>query len=144
MLWIQLNGGAIRGFRFGRFSGRPQQHAEIAVGIRVALVDGDRTLVGVDRGFQLAGRLEDDAQVAVAIRPIRRERQAALDEHDRFVASPLLMREYAGIVQRIMIIRVDLEHPAIQLLRFDELIILLQQDGERDRLVERQLAHGRV
>jgi len=24
MIWIQLNGCAIRGFRFGRFSGRPQ------------------------------------------------------------------------------------------------------------------------
>jgi hypothetical protein len=74
----------------------PQQHTEIAVGIRVARVDGDRTLVGVDRLFQLADRLEDDAQIAVAICTIRLERWAPLDERDRFVASPLLMREDTG------------------------------------------------
>ena len=143
MIGIQLNGRAIRGFRFDRFSGRPQQHAEIAVGIRVARVDGDRTLVGVDRRFQLAVRLEDDAQIAVAIRLIRRERQAPLDERDRLVAPPLLMREDAGIVQRARMIRGRLEHPAIQLLGLHELLVLLQQDGERDRLVERQLARRR-
>ena len=140
MLGIQLNGGAICGFRLERLPGRPQQHAEIAVRIGMTRVDGDRLLIGVDRRLQLAGRLENDAEVVVAIRAARRERKAPLDERDGFVAVPLLMRQDARIVQRIRMIRRGVEHAAIQLPGFDELLIFLQQDSERDRLLERQLA----
>ena len=58
----------------------------------------------------------------------------------RFVAPPLLMREHARIVQRVRMVGRRLEHAAIQLLGLDELLIFLQQDGERHRLLERQLA----
>ena len=58
----------------------------------------------------------------------------------RFVGAPLLMREDAGVVQRGRMIGDHLEHPAIQLPGLDELLVLLKQDGERDRLLERQLA----
>ena len=44
VLGIQLNGGAICGFRLERLSGRSQQHAEITVRIGVTRVDGDRTV----------------------------------------------------------------------------------------------------
>ena len=46
VLGIQLDGRAIRGFRFDRLSGRPQQHAEIAVRVGVAR---DRWRSPVDR-----------------------------------------------------------------------------------------------
>ena len=45
---VQSDGCAIRGFRFDRLSGRPQQHSQIVVGVRVARIDGDRTPVRVD------------------------------------------------------------------------------------------------
>ena len=105
--------------------------------IGVTRVDGDRLLIRVDRRLQLARRLENDAEVVVAIRPARRDRKALLDERDGFVAVPLLMRQHARIVQRVRMIRRRVEHATIQLLGFDELLIFLQQDGERDRLVER-------
>jgi len=79
----------------------------------------------------------------MAIRPIRHQRQAPLDERDRFVVPSLLMREYTGIVQRVRMIGGHLEHPPIQLLRLYELLIFLQKDGECDRLLERQFARRR-
>jgi hypothetical protein len=45
---IELDGRAIRGFRLGRLSRRPQQDAKVAVGIRVTRIDGDRPSTGVD------------------------------------------------------------------------------------------------
>ena len=77
------------------------------------------------------------------IRLIRRQREAPLDERERFVAPPLLMREDAGIVQRVRMVGCHLEHAAIHLLGLRELLVFLQQDGERDRLLERQLARRR-
>ncbi len=47
------------------------------------------------------------------------------------------MREYAGVVQRLRVIGGRLEHAAIELVSFHELIIFLKLDGERHRLVER-------
>ena len=112
------------------------------MGIRVARVDGNRTLIGVDRLLQLVRRLEDDAQIVVAIRAIRLERQAPFDERDRFVAAPLLMREHAGIVQGVRMIRRRFEHPALHLLGLHELVIFLEENCERNRFLERQLARG--
>ena len=84
-------------------------------------------------------RLEDDAEVAVPVRLIGHEREAPLDERDGFVVPPLLMREHAGVVQRSGMIGSGLEHPAVHLVGLDELLVLLQQDREGDRLLERQL-----
>ena len=50
------------------------------------------------------------------------------------------MREHAGVVQRVRMIGGGLEHAAVELVGFGELFVLLQQDRERDRLLERQLA----
>jgi hypothetical protein len=59
---------------------------------------------------------------------------------DRFVAAPLLMRKYAGIVQSARMIWGQLDNAAIQLAGRRELLIFLQQDGELQRLLDRQLA----
>ncbi len=77
------------------------------------------------------------------VRLIRRQREAPLDERDRLITPPLLMREHAGVVQRARMIRVHLEHPAIQLLGLDQLLIFLEQRGDRDRLFDRQRAARR-
>ena len=50
VLGIQPDGCAIRGFRFDRLSGCPQQYAEIVVGIRVARIDGYRAPIRTDCG----------------------------------------------------------------------------------------------
>jgi hypothetical protein len=109
----------------------------------VARVDGDRPLAGVDRLRQPSRRLKNDAEVTVAIRPIGIERQASPNKGDRFIAATLLMREHPRIVQGAGVIRGGLEHATEQLPGGDELVLLLQQDGELDRLVERQFAGRR-
>ena len=53
------------------------------------------------------------------------------------------MREHPGVVQRVRMVGCHLEHPAVQLLRLDELLVFLKHDGERHRLFERQLARWR-
>ena len=53
------------------------------------------------------------------------------------------MREHPRIVQGAGVIRGGLEHATEQLPGGDELVLLLQQDGDLDRLVERQFAGRR-
>jgi hypothetical protein len=43
-------------------------------------------------------------------------------------------------VQRVGMVGGRLEHAAVQLLGLHQLLILLKHDGERDRLIEGQLA----
>jgi hypothetical protein len=50
------------------------------------------------------------------------------------------MRKYAGIVQGARMIWGHLDNAAIQLVGLRELLIFLQQDGEFERLLDRQLA----
>src|SRR5262249_2033419 len=81
-------------------------------------------------------------EVAVAIGSIGSQREAALDERDRFVTPPLLLRQDAGIVQSVRVIRSRFEDAAIQLPGFRELIVLLEKDRDPDRLVYGELARG--
>ena len=104
MVRVQSDGCAIRAFRFDRLPGRPQQHSQIAMGIRVARIDGDRTPVRIDCEVQPVVRLEDDAEVAVPVRLIGHERETPLDEREGFVGPPLFMREHTGVVQRTRMI----------------------------------------
>jgi hypothetical protein len=53
------------------------------------------------------------------------------------------MREHAGEVERVRMIRGGLEDALVHFLRFHELLVLLEQDGEGDRLVDGQLT-GRL
>jgi hypothetical protein len=109
------------------------------MGVRVARIDGDRTPVRVDCEVQPFVRLEDDAEVAVPVRLIGHERDASLDEREGLVVPPLLMREHTGVVQRTRMIGCSLEYPAVHLVGLNELLVFLQNDRERDRLLERQL-----
>ena len=140
---VQANGCSIGGLRFDRFVGRPQQDAEIAVRIRVIRIERNGALVRIDGLIQPALRPEDDAQVAVPVRPVGHEPEALLDEGDGVVISTLLMREHACIVQRLGMVGGDVENPAIDRLRLSELLVLLQQDGDRHRFLERQFARRR-
>ena len=88
-------------------------------------------------------RLEDDAQVAVAIRAVGHESEALLDECDSFVAPTLLMGEHTRIMQRFGMVGGDVENPAIDLLRLSELLVFLQVDGDRNRLLESQFSRWR-
>ncbi len=92
-----------------------------------------------DGGVQPIVRLEDDAEVAEPVRFIGHEREAPLDEREGFVVPSSLMREHAGVVQRTWMIGRCLEHPAVQCVGLVELLVFLQKDRERDRLLERQL-----
>ena len=97
---------------------------------------------GVDRRVQPAADLEDNAEVAAPVGFVGRKREASLDQRKGFVVAPLLMREQAGIVQCTRVIGRGLEHAAVDLMRRRELLVLLQQDRERHRFLERQLARG--
>ena len=70
------------------------------------------------------------------------KREASLDQRKGLVVSLLLMREQAGIVQCARVVGRGLEHAAVDLVRRGEFLVLLQQDRDRDRLFERQLARG--
>ena len=144
MFRVQPNGGAIGGFRLDRPSGRAQQHTQIVVGVGVTGIDRDRAPVQLDRRFQPALRLEDDAAVAAPVRLVGREGEAALDQREGFAVAPLLVREQAGVVQRTRMIGRGLEHPAVDGVGLGELLVLLQQDRERHRFLERQLTRRRV
>ena len=109
------------------------------MGVRMARIDCDRTPVRVDGAVKPVIRLEDDAEVAVPVRLIGHEREAPLDEREGFAVPPLLMREHAGVVQRTSMIWRRREHSAVNLVGLDQLLVLLQKDRERDRLLERQL-----
>jgi hypothetical protein len=105
----------------------------------MARIDRNRTPVRVDCALQPVVRLEDDAEVAVPIRLIGHQREAPLDERERFAVPPLLMREHTRVVQRTRMIGCRLEHSAVYLVGLGPLLVLLQKDRERDRLLERQL-----
>ena len=61
---------AVGRLRLDRLARRPQQHAEIAVGVGVLRIDRDGTLVGGDRLVEPAGLLQHDAEIVVAVGPI--------------------------------------------------------------------------
>ena len=143
MFGVQPDGRAIGGFRFDRPSGRPQQHTQIVVGIGVAGIDRDRAPVRLDGGVQPAIRLEDHAAVAAPVRLVGREREAALDQREGFAVAALLVCEQPGVVQRTRMIGCSLEHAAVDRVGLIELLVLLQQDRERHRFLERQLTRRR-
>jgi hypothetical protein len=80
----------------------------------VGRVEGDRAAVGLHGGLEPAVLLEDDAQVAVPVRLVRAEREAALDERDCVFLPSLLMREDTRVVQRAGMIGGHVEHSSIQ------------------------------
>src|SRR5207237_2449529 len=84
--------------------------------------------------------LEDEAGIAVPVRLIGHEHEAALDQREGFAVAFLLMREHPGIVQRTRMIGDSLEYSAVDFLSVGELLVLLQKNRERHRLLERQLA----
>ncbi len=93
--------GPIRGFGLDRLAGRPQQHAEVAVGIGVPGIERDRAVIGRDRLVQPAALLEDDAEIAVPVGPVReRAPGSSRSARSPSLAAPALVREHAGIVQR--------------------------------------------
>ena len=106
-------------------AGGSQHRAKIVVGVGVLRLDRDRAPVGVDRPVESPGRLKNDTEVAVAVRAIRHDIEAALDERDRLVMPSLLMREHAGEVERVGMPRIGLEHAVIHFMSRVELIAFL-------------------
>ena len=139
---IELERRTVGGFGLLRLSAGAQQDAEIVVRIRVARVDRDRAAIGVDRLAKPCGRLQHDAEIAVPVGFVGLKREASLDQRKGLVVSLLLMREQAGIVQCARVVGRGLEHAAVDLVRRCVFLVLLQQDRDRDRLFERQLARG--
>jgi hypothetical protein len=72
----------------------------------------------------------------------RLKREASPDQRKGLVVSLLLMREQAGIVQCARMIGRGIKHAAVDFMRRSVFLVLLQQDRDRDRLFERQLARG--
>jgi len=73
----------------------------------------------------------------VPVGPIGLQLEAALDQPDG-VVSPLLMREDAGEVKRAGMVGRDVENGSIDLAGRRQLLGLLQDDRDRQRLVEAQ------
>ena len=69
---------------------------------------------------------------------------AAVDPQTKsIITSTLLMGEHTRVVQRFGMVGGDVENPVIDLLRLSELLVFLQEDGDRNRLLESQFARWR-
>ena len=136
MLGVQADGGAIGLFRFDRLALRSQDDTEIVVCVGVIRIDGDGALVRAERFVQPELILQDDPQVAVPVRALGSELEAPLDQRDCLLAPRLLMGEHSRVVQSVGVVGRDLEDAAVDLARSRPLLVLLQHDGERYRLVQ--------
>jgi hypothetical protein len=83
--------------------------------------------------------LKNDPQIAVPVSLIRAEIQTPPDEVDGLIGSTLLVRKQAGVVQGVLVLRRHLEHAVVDEFRLGQVMLLLQLDGQRDGLVDRQL-----
>ena len=110
------------------------------MGIGVIRIECNSTLERGDRLVQLEPIPEDDPQVAVPVRPIGLELETSPDQSNGLVAAPLLMGQNTGEVQRAGMVGRSFEDPAVDLLRGRPLLVLLQHDRNRQRLVEAQRA----
>ena len=97
-------------------------------------------MIGLDGFVEVARFLEHDPEVVVPVRRVRHDRKTFLDQRDRIVAAPELVREDAREMQRAGIVRIDFENLAEHHVRFLESIVPLKIDRNLERLVNRQLA----
>jgi hypothetical protein len=137
---IELDRRAVRRLGVDRPPTGLQQHAQIAVRVRVTRIEGDGPPIGRDRGIQSTGGLQHDSEIVVAVGAIGREREALLDERHRVVVVPQPGREHAGKMQRVDVVRRLLEHRTVEGVGLVELLVALQEVGQGDGFVERQLA----
>ena len=137
---IYTNCGSIGRFRFNDSSLGSEHHAEIAVSIGVIRVECNRLLVRPDCLVQVEPILEDDAEIAVPVRPLGLELETSLDQSDGLFAPRLLMGENPREVKRVSVVGRDFEDPAVDLPSGRPLLRLLQHDRDRQRLVEAQRA----
>ena len=133
---IDANGRSIGRLRFNRLALGPQDHTEIVVRIGMIRLERDRALERDDRLVQLQTIPQDDPQIAVPVRPIGLELETSLDQRDRLLAPPLLVGEYARVVQRVGIVWRDLEDAAVDVVRRLPLLVLLQPDRDRYRFFQ--------
>ena len=140
VLGIQVNRSSISLLRLHHPSLRPEHHTEIVVRVGVLRVERDRALVRAGRPVQLESILQHDAQVAVPVRPPGLELEASLDQRDRLLALRLLVGEHPREVQGIRAVGRDVEDAAVDVRSGRPLLVLLQDDGDRDRLVHAQPA----
>ena len=136
MLGVQANGDSIGRLGFDRLALRSQDDTEIVVRVGVIRIECDRALIRADRFVQPESILQDDPQVAVPVRALGLELEAPLDQRDCLLAPRLLMGEHSRVVQRVGMVGRDLEDAAVDLARSRPLLVLLQHDGDRYRLVQ--------
>jgi hypothetical protein len=103
-------------------------------------IERNRVLVCRDRLVQLEPILENDPEIAVPVRPLGLELEASLDQPDGLLAPFLLMGEHSREVQRAGVVGRGLEEPAVDLTGGRPLLVLLERDRDRQRLVEAQRA----
>ena len=139
MVGAQSDCGSVGSLGLLRPTGGAKQNAEIAVRVGVAGVDRNGAFVLGDRLLESAVGLKNDPQIAVPVSLIRAEFQALPDEVDGFIGSTLLVRKQAGVVQGVLVLRRHLEHAGVDQFRLGQVMLLLQLDGQRDGLVDRQL-----
>jgi hypothetical protein len=137
---IYANSGSIRRFRFDDPSFGSEHHAEIVVGIGVIRIERNRMVVRRDRVVKLEPVLENDPEIAVPVRPVGLEFETFLDQSDGRLALRLLMGENPREVQRVRMVGLRFEDAAVDRPSGRPLLGLLQQDRDRQRLVEAQPA----
>src|ERR1700742_2317230 len=138
MVWTQADRRAVGGLGSLRTARGPQQDAEIAVRGGVAGIEFNGAFVLGNRVAESATGLQNDSKIAVPVRLIRAECETLPDEVDGFIGSALLVRQQAAVVKGVRMLRRHVEHACIQLFRLGQVVLLLQQNRQRDGLVDRQ------
>ena len=110
------------------------------MGVGVIRIECNRMLERDDRLVQLEPILEDDPEIAVPVRLIGLELETSPEQSKGLVAARLLMGENAREMKRAGMVGRGLEDPAVDLPRGCPLLVLLQDDRDRQRLVEAQRA----
>ena len=138
VLGMEADRGSIRRLCFLESALRAQHHTEVVVGIGMTRIECDRALVRRRCSLQLESILQDDPEVAVPVCP-RPARARDSARSVRLPAAPaLLMGEHSREMQRVSIVRRDVENAAVHVRGSRPLLVLLQQDGDRYRFVHAQ------
>ena len=103
-------------------------------------IEDDRALVGFDRFVELPRLLKNDAEVAMPVRRIWRERQALPNELNAFIPAAALVREHASEVQGSRIRRIDLENFLVDDVGLVAPAVVMKPDGDLNGLSHRQFA----
>ena len=140
---LETNGVAISDDRLVDQSAKTQSDAQIVMGLRIIGFEPDGGAISSDGFVGKPFVPQRIAQIVVIMGDVRIDRDRSLDQIDAGVQSPGLVGDHAEQVQRIGMIRLLIQHPAIDFLGLGKSSRPMVLDGQLHRLIDRELSHPR-